>query len=101
MVGRSCTRAAYGTIVSNTISLTPCAVRWLLHPAPVGDAQGHHLDGGDVVVDRHVLVVRVHDGGRAGAEDHGRRLAVEIEEAGIGSALAAADLGVAPGDLPV
>ena len=117
MVGRSCMRPPYGTIVSNTISLLgvvpsaldSAAASWhcrrypaaVLDAAPVVDAQRHHLDGGDVVVDRHIFVVGVHDRGRAGSEDHGRRVAVAVEEARVGGALTAADPGSLAGDLRV
>src|SRR2546426_12105962 len=72
-----------------------------LDAAPVADAERIHLDGGDVIVDGDVLVVRMHDRGRAGAEDHRRRIGIAVEEARIRGALAAADLRLAAGDLLV
>src|SRR5262245_65525389 len=71
----------------------------IVDTAPVADAERHDLDGGQVVVDGYVLVVRMHHRRRAGSEDHGRRICVAVQEASVGGALAAADLGVAAGNL--
>src|SRR6185312_4712662 len=54
-----------------------------------------------IVVDRYVLVVGVHHSGRTGPEDHRRGIGIEVEETRVGSALAAADLGLPAGDLRV
>src|SRR6185437_11863927 len=68
---------------------------------PVADAERHHFDRRLVVVDTYVLVVGVHDGGRAGPEDHRRRFAVEVEEARVRRPLPTADLRLLAGDLRV
>src|ERR1700680_509821 len=86
----------YGTIFRNTISLLTT-----VDAAPVADAERHDLDGGDVVVDGNILVVRMHDCGRARSEDHGWRIGVAVEETRIRRALPPADLGIAAGDLPI
>src|SRR6516225_106636 len=43
----------------------------------------------------------MHHGSRAGTEDHGWRMAIEIEKARVRRALPPADLRLAPGDLGV
>src|SRR5665647_2260044 len=63
-----------------------------LHAAPVVDTERHYLDGGDVVVDRHVFVVGMHDSRRAWSENHSRRIGVEVQEARVRRTLAATDL---------
>src|SRR5690606_28357629 len=67
----------------------PCTLR-LSGVAPVVDAERHHLDRREIVVDRHILVVGVHDGRRSRHENDGRRIGVLVEEAGIGRALTTA-----------
>src|SRR5262249_15039026 len=69
--------------------------------APVADAERHDLDGGQIVVDGHVLVVGMHHRGRARPKDHGRGIAIEVEKTRIGSALPAADLGLPAANLRV
>jgi hypothetical protein len=63
-----------------------------LHAAPVDDAEGHYLNGCDVVIDGDIFVIGVHDSGRSGAEDDGWRVAVKIEEARVSGTLATADV---------
>src|SRR5262245_34056957 len=70
-----------------------------LDAAPVADAQRDDFDRGEIIIDGNVFVVRVHDSGRAGSEDHGGRISIAVEEARIRRPLAAADLGIAAGHL--
>src|SRR3974377_454105 len=78
-----------------------CNLNELCGTAPVADAERHDLDGGDVIIDGDILIIRVHDRSRAGTEDHGRRIGIAVEKARIGGALAAADLRIPTGDLLV
>src|SRR3982074_3599647 len=95
----------YGTMFRNTIPrdaterISSCPLPF--DAAPIANAERHHLDGRHIVVDRHVLVVRMHDGGRTRAEDDRGRVGIQVEEARISGALPAADLWIAPGDLLV
>src|SRR6202023_1947479 len=63
------------------------------------DAQRHDFDGGHVIIDGDVFVVRMHDGGGTGAEDDCRRAGIKIEKARIRGTLTAADLGLSASNL--
>ena len=69
--------------------------------APIIDAERHHFDRGEIIVDRDIFVVGVHDRRRARAEDHRRRLAVAVEKPCVGGALTAADDRLLAGDLGI
>src|SRR5215510_3923042 len=68
---------------------------------PVADAERHNLDRGQIVVYGNVLVVGMHDRGRARTEDHRRGVRIAVEETRIRGALTATDLGGGAGNLLV
>src|SRR5262249_61746988 len=58
---------------------------------PVADAERHNLDRAQIIIDGNVLIVGMHDRGRARSEDHRWGVGIAVEKPRIRRALAAAD----------
>src|SRR6185437_10593814 len=64
---------------------------------PVVDAECHHLNGCEIILDRYIFIVRMHHGGGSRPKYYGRCFSVEVQEPGIGRALPAAYFRLAAG----
>src|SRR5580658_5621614 len=72
-----------------------------LHPAPIINAQRHHLDRGDIIRNRDILVVGMHHRGGPGPKNDRWRVRILVEESRIRGALPPADLRILPGNFLV